>query len=151
MHIVSVVLLFCVFRRKRKQIRQKQKRRQWMPSTSSSMCHISTLGERLWKCCCVLRGMRSICQSVCSFWSIWMISSTTIFQVSQARCWWWVQCSHWTHQLPVLLWGGSCGNWACREAVIPDDQWHTQTLSGTLMTLHATTYLCWDWLITWSR
>lgn len=148
MHIVSVVLLFCLFRRTRKQIRQKQKRRQWMPSTSSSTCHISTLREDA----VVSSGKwDEISQSVCSFWLIWIISSTTIFQVSQARCWWWVQCSHWTHQLPVLLWGGSCSNWACREAVIPDDQWHTQTLSGTFMTLHATTYLCWDWLITWSR
>lgn len=46
LHIVWVVL-FCLFRRKRKQIRQKQKRRQSMPSTSSSMCHISTLRKTL--------------------------------------------------------------------------------------------------------
>lgn len=65
MHILSVVLLFCLFRKKRKQIRQKQKRRQSMPSTSSSMCHISTQRKTLKMLLCSRdNDIKSVYQSV---------------------------------------------------------------------------------------
>lgn len=59
MDMLSVVLLFSLFRRKRNWIRQKQKKRQLMPSTSLSMCHILKIRQCFWwtdgclnRCCC---------------------------------------------------------------------------------------------------
>lgn len=46
--ILSIVLLFSFFRTKTIWIRQKQKRRQLMPSTSLSMCHILEIKQCFW-------------------------------------------------------------------------------------------------------
>lgn len=68
--------------------------------------------------------------------SVSVSNDQTHMQVSQAGCGWWVQCSYWPNQLPVLLRRGPRCHWEGGEAVVTVDQWDAQTVPGTHTRIH---------------